>query len=193
LAFTILITVSAGTIVKEYRNQSQKVLVSPLIAGLSTSQRNSPPTIVDPGYYAGWQTFVNNYYGYKIRHPSEVSVKNSRNGDVVLQKDKSVNISIAQKILSPTDSINTAVETDIDEKQQKINNDFTLMESISPVAIGSQTAYTFSSQEYDDQMSYFYLPQDQNKYLFIIVKSGGQGSYDFPLSEKIIYSIEYLH
>lgn len=187
LALTALITVSVGTVVKESRNQGQKILISPLIAGTSTDTVDSSYS-TNPDYYNGWQTFVNNFYHYKIRHPADVTNKNSRNGDIVLQKGKAFSLNITQRSIAEKDTINTIIEKDIDQKKSK-NNLFTQTSDISPVAISSHTAETYSSLENNDEFLYFYLPQTSDKFLFVSIKSDGT---DDTLAEKIVYSLEFI-
>jgi len=189
-AFTVLITVTIGTIIKDLKNQDQISLVSPLVAGIYTEQTNIPTENIET--YRGWQVFVNNYFRYKIHHPSDVIVKNSRNGDITLQKSKAINISITQEQLSEHDALNTVIEADIDSKKSKLKNNFYLINNISPIALGSATALTFALEENGQKITYFYLPQEENNYLVISSKTADFSGQDFLTSEKIIYSIEML-
>jgi|WetSurMetagenome_2_1015567.scaffolds.fasta_scaffold38631_6 hypothetical protein len=192
LGISVFVTVSLGMFVKQYQKHDQISLVSPLVAGVSTDI----PTPSNHNYvgsdYLGWQTFVNNYTHYQIKHPSDVFVKNGRNGDVTLIKNKTINIYIAQGELSSKDTLNTLIEVAIDHKKSQLNNNFTLIGSISPIAIGSVTAQTFSSTENGHKASYFYVPQNTNKYLIISSQSDDPAGDDYLIAEKIVFSLELL-
>ena len=190
LVLSVLITVSLGSIVKNYQYQDKIKLVSPLVAGISTDV----PVTTDHGYtgsdYLGWQIFVNNYFHYRIKHPSEVSIKNGHNGDASLIKNKSIDIDISEGDLSTKDTINTIIEIDIDQKKTQLKNNYNLLNSISPIAIGSVTAQTYTSEENSQKIVYYYIPQENNKYLIVSNKSVDSNGDEYLTSEKIIYSLE---
>jgi hypothetical protein len=190
LAFTVLITVSIGTIAKELKNKKANGIISPTVAGIKTTNDTVFTDNVPDGQYLGWPIFVNNYDGYKIRHPSEVLVKNSRNGDVSLIKGNTIDIFITQNTLRENDTINTVIESDINNKKDQLGNNFHLLNSISPIAIGSVTAQTYISMEKNQKVSSFYIPQTENKYLLVTCKTENTLLEDYQTAEKIIYSLE---
>lgn len=181
LVFTILLTVSVGLLVKNTKINNKPQLVSPIVFNADASSSASMNEV-----------FVNNYYGYKIKHPSDVILKNSSNGDVSFQKSKSVNISITQDVLSESDTINSVIETAINEKSNQFKDNFNLINPILPIAISSATAYTFTSSEHGEKITFYYVPQNNKKYLLITNHSTQNGSADFLTSEDIIYSLEFL-
>lgn len=187
-AFSVLTTVGIGTIVKSVGNQNHVTLVSPLVAGINTEQAISSSSGQDS--YQGWQIFVNNYNHYKIRHPSDVIVKNNRNGDIGLIKNKAININITQKQLGEHSTLNTVIETDIDSQKNILKNNFYLLSNISPIALGSTTSYTYSSEENSQKYIYFYVPQDESNFLLIKNKVADFSGTDYLVSEKIIFSLE---
>jgi len=179
LVFTALLTVSVGILVKNTKIQNNSQLVSPLVTDADAS---STPSMTE--------IFVNNYYGYKIKHPSDVNIKNSRNGDVSFQKSNSINISITQSVLAESDTVDTIIETAIGEKKGQLKDKFSLKNNISPIALSAATALTFTSTENGENLTYYYLPQSDKKYLLITNYSPQDGSTDFLTSEDIIYSLE---
>lgn len=183
LFITALITVSFGTVIKKQKGDSQKELISPVVAGTSNTTN---PSI------SGWPVFVNNYYGYKIKHPSELSIKNQRNGDVSLVIEKSVNIFITQDTLSENETINTIIEKNIDKKKAELGEKFRLIYPISPIALGLETAQTYTSEENGQRTTYYYVPQKNGKFLLITNYSPSDGETDYLVSEDIIYSLEFF-
>lgn len=181
LVFTIILTVSVGILVKNTKIQNKPQLVSPLVAITTVSSSASMNEV-----------FINNYYGYKIKHPSNVDIKNERNGDVSFQKSKSINISITQSVLAKNDTINTIMETVINAKNSRLKDKFSLINTISPISISSATAQTYTSVENGENVTYYYVPQNDRKYLLITNYSPQNGSVDFLTSEDIIYSLEFL-
>lgn len=192
LVVTVLITVSIGLFVKKINDQNKKDLISPLVAGASISIIPSPSEIKNDISVFNWPVFTNNYYGYKIKHPADVNIKNRTNGDVSFQKTNSVNILISQDVLSEKDTVNTIIESAIDKKKADLKDKFTLLTSISPVALSSSTAQTYTSSENDENITYYYIPQKDKKYLLVSNYSPNNGSADYLTSEDIIYSLEFI-
>lgn len=173
--------------VKNYNSQEKIALISPLVAGANTTLPAETP--IGESIF-GWQIFVNNYYGYKIKHPSEVNIKNKRDGDVSLQKSKTINLSITQDILAENDNLNTNIEKTIENKKKEYKDKFSLINTISPISIGSVTAQTYSSIENGTHISYYYVPQKDKKFLIITNYSPNNGGLDYLTSEDIIFSLE---
>jgi len=182
LFFTILITVFAGTVIKELPHQDHLGLVSPVAFS----------TVGSPGDYPDWQVFTNDYFHYQISYPSDISLNNGLTGDVSLLKNKVLDITITQGNLAEKDTVNTVVEKAINTKKSLAKTNFSLLKSISPIALGSVTALTYTSLENGQQIVSYYVPQTQNKYLLITNTSPDTNNDDFYTSEKIIYSLELL-
>ncbi len=179
---TALATVSLGTVIKSQKTEQNQNLVSPTVAGANNSTNS----------VTGWQIFVNNYYGYKIKHPTAVDIKNKKSGNISLVKGKSINILITQDVLLENDTLNTAIEKNIETKKVEMKDKFILTNTISPIALGQDTAQTYSSEENGQKLSYYYVPQKDKKYLLITNLSPHDGGADFLTSEDIIYSLEFL-
>lgn len=192
LALTVLITVSVGTMVKIFQNVNFSKFVSPLVAGANISADQTISEATSQSSTLGWQVFVNNYYGYKIKHPSNVNIKNRRNGDISLQKTKVIDILITQNVLASNETVNTIIEKAIDARRNELGDRFSLTNSISPISLGSITAQTYSSFESGENITYYYVPQNTNKYLLIINQTPNQGGTDYLISEDIIYSVELI-
>jgi len=186
LLFSVLLTVSIGTAVRNYHSPQKQTLVSPLIAGENTSLLPETPA----NDLQGWQIFVNNYYGYKVKHPPDVNIKNKKDGNVSLQKTKTINLSITQGILTENNNLNTAIEKDIETKKNDLKDKFNLTKIISPISIGLETALTYTSIENEIPISYFYIPQKDKKFLMVTNYSPHNGSTDYLTSEDIIFSLE---
>lgn len=191
LVFSVLITVSIGTLVKKQSNRDTNNLVSPLVAGAKSSNFSDNSTSNDSPVL-GWQVFVNNYNGYKIKHPSSVNIKNKSNGDVSLYKTGSINLSITQNILLENEDVNTVIEKAIDKRKSELGESFSLVNPISPIALGSVTAQTYSSREGNGEYTYYYVPQEDKKYLIITNQTPNTGTVEYLTSEDIIYSLEFL-
>lgn len=190
--FSILITVVLGTVVKQLRSKDNQQLLSPLVAGDSISQNSSAPNQISEDPIANWPIFVNNYYGYKIKHPTNVSIVNKRNGDISLEKKESISLIITQDVLGENDTINTIIEKAIDAKKSDSTINFNILSNISPISLGSVTAQTYTSVENSANITYYYIPQKGNKYLIITNQTPNSGSADYLTSENIIYSLEFL-
>jgi hypothetical protein len=189
LVLTILVTVAIGTIGKKFKSEGKSELISPLVSGVSSSIDQA----VDKNTSIfGWQVFTNNYYGYKIKHPSDVKINNLKNGDISFEKSNLINIFITLEFLSKNDTIYTVIESAINEKSNSLKDKFNLVNSISPIAIGSVTAQTYTSKENGKSITYYYVPQKEGKYLLITNASSQDSSLDYLTSEDIIYSLEFL-
>jgi hypothetical protein len=187
LLFSVLLTVSIGTAVRNYHSPPKETLISPLIAGENTSLLPVAPT---GELFRGWQIFVNNYYGYKVKHPSDVNIKNKKDGDVSLQKTKTIDLSITQDVLAENDNLNTTIEKIIKTRKDESKSKFNLIKTISPISIGLVTAQTYTSIENGSSVSYYYIPQKDNKFLIVTNYSPYNSSSDYLTSEDIIFSLE---
>ncbi|HSV94884.1 MAG TPA: hypothetical protein VLH94_02870 [Spirochaetia bacterium] len=191
LLLSVIITVSVGIMVKKIKIETNKTLISPIVSGVSATKTSLSVTPTSTSI-SNWQVYVNNYYGYKIKHPPDINIKNKRNGDVEFQTSKSINTSIIQKTLTKNTNIHTILEKDIDIRKSELKDKFSIVNTISPIALGSVTAQTFTTKENNHYISYYYIPQNDNKYLLIANSSSENNSTDYLISENIIYSIELL-
>jgi hypothetical protein len=192
LVLSILITVAMGTVVKNFQADKKTSLISPLVSGITTSLESTSGEILNHEPTTGWQIFVNNYFKYKIKHPSDIKIVNKLNGDVSLQKSRFINLNITQGVLAENETINTTVEKLIDSKKNELKDNFKLINNISPIALSSSTALTYTSEENKENITYYFVPQKDNKYLMITNLSPDDGSENYLISENIIYSLEYL-
>lgn len=192
LGISLLFTVILGIVLKNVDTIGTNKLVSPLVSmkGKSFADLNTKDT--KPDLYPDWQEFFNNYNGYKIKYPRDVSIKNLQNGDIALQKDKSINILIVQGTLTENNSLDKMVEKEIEDKRNMLSDNFSLINGISPIALGSATAKTFTSNENGENITYYYVPQNDNRYLKITDSTPNNGQENYLVSEKIIYSINPL-
>lgn len=154
---------------------------APQTLGLSTNSVSSD----------SWKIYSDEKLGFRLKYPEGVQIKSVSEGSVLLSKD-SLSISISQNKLSSKDTVNTVAEQDVNSKMDKLGDKYRLIETISPIAIGSQTGVTYSSEELGKEITYFYIPQGF-KYLVIAnetteTKTGNLIS----LSDEIIYSLEFI-
>lgn len=184
LVITVIATVTIGIAAKKIKFQEKSELISPTVKETYDSYTNSTTDTSD------WKAFVNNYYGYEIKHPGELEIINKKNGDVRLQKDSSIIISITQNVLTEDGTINTLIESEIGAKQSKLGNQFKLSRNIEPIALGNVTAQTYSSKESSKNVTYYFVPQNDKKYLYITNETPESVNGDYFLSEKIIYSLD---
>jgi|GEM_PF-1554438 len=192
LVFSLLVTVSVGTLVKKVNSQKKIELISPLVVETNITPQSEVMGSKKEASVFNWPTFINNYYGYKIKHPLDVSVKNKRNGDISLQKSESINLSITQDILTENDTINTIIEKAITKRKNELKDKFVLINSISPIALGSVTAQTYTSSENGKVINYYYVPAKNNKYLLLINQTPNSNNTDYLISEDIVYSLEFI-
>lgn len=192
LVFSLLVTVSVGTLVKRVNFQKKSELVSPLVVDTNITPQPEIMGSKSNSSVFGWPTFINNYYGYKIKHPLDVSIKNRKNGNIDLQKSGSINLSITQDILAENDTVNTMIEKAITKRKNELKDKFTLVNSISPIALGSVTAQTYTSSENEKNITYYYIPREDNKYLLVINQTPSNNNADYLISEDIIYSLEFI-
>ena len=98
---------------------------------------------------------------------------------------------ISKGMLSGKDTINTIAEQSVNLKMEKMGDRFKLLETISPVSIGSLTGVTFTSEEYSKEITYFYVPQGLG--YILITNSTDTSDWDLlATSDDIIYSLELL-
>ena len=176
ILLSVLLTVGAGLAIKALSSKENSDLVSPLF---QTKNQD-------------WQIFVNNYFGYKIKHPSDVEIKNSLSGDITLYKPNSISLMITQKTLADTDTLDSVIKNDIAEKQLSSISPFSLTSNTSPIALGHVTALTFQANENNLNITYYYVPQTLSKYLIIVDQTQSGENNDNLVSESIVYSLEFM-
>jgi hypothetical protein len=192
LLLSIVLTVSLGTLIKNVKIVKKSNLVSPLVAGANTSLTEEDLYVTPEVSIFDWPVFTNNFYGYRIKHPSNVIIKNNKDGDIAFQKSKSVNILITQEVLGENENVNTVMENIINVKKNRLKESFSLINSISPIAMSSATAQTYTSEENGQRITYYFIPQKDKKYLVITNSSLQNGGVDYLLSEDIVYSIQLI-
>lgn len=139
---------------------------------------------------SGLNIYLDKIQGFQIKYPGDISIEKENNGSVVFTKE-GLSVVISKGILSDKDTVNTVAERAINQKVEKMGDKFKLLESISPVSIGSLTGVTFTSEENSKEITYFYVPQELG-YLLIV---NSTDTYDWDListSDDIIYSLELL-
>jgi len=139
---------------------------------------------------SSWKQFTDDGMGFRIKYPDGITAKKENSGSLSIAKDR-LSIIISSEILSGKDTINTIAEQDIDQKMNKLGDKFKLLETISPVSIGSNTGVTYTASEDSKEITYFYVPV-KTGYLLI---TNSTDIYDDKListSDDIIYSLELL-
>jgi hypothetical protein len=168
----------------------------PLITG-ETSIRNDPVTSPDTlgattnaSDSSRLNIYLDEKQGFRIRYPGDISIKKENNGSVIFTKER-LSVTISKGMLNGKDTINTVAEQSVNLKMEKIGDNFKLLETISPVSIGSLTGVTFTSEEYSKEITYFYVPQDLG-YILIINSTDTSDGDLISTSDDIIYSLELL-
>jgi len=183
-----LITIFAGTQVIISNSINIPHFSSPTVSKSSVLNIQNNQTLSVEKKEIDWQLFENNFHGYKLKHYNDVSLKNTRGGDILIERPNSIYILISQKSISKNYDLTKTIESDIFTKTN--NKSFLLLNNISPISIGLVTAQTFSSQENNELISYYYIPQKNNKYLLIKNKTPLSREEEYLRSEDIIFSIE---
>ncbi len=156
-------------------------LTTPVTLGLATTAAE----------FQDWLTYRDDKHHFQFRYPSYIQIKASSDGSLALTYN-SLQIYITPLTLSYIDTVNTMAEKDIDELQKKLGTEFKLLETISPIAIGSQTGLTYTTEVSGHEVTSYYIPQDKNYLLIENKTTENPGESFISLSDDIIYSLEIL-
>ncbi|KKT30857.1 MAG: hypothetical protein UW41_C0010G0048 [Candidatus Collierbacteria bacterium GW2011_GWC2_44_18] len=139
---------------------------------------------------SGLNIYLDKIQEFQVEYPGDISIKKENNGSVVFSKE-GLSVVISKGMLSGKDTINTIAEQSVNLKMEKMGDRFKLLETISPVSIGSLTGVTFTSEEYSKEITYFYVPQGLG--YILITNSTDTSDWDLlATSDDIIYSLELL-
>ncbi|KKT40433.1 MAG: hypothetical protein UX47_C0001G0032 [Candidatus Collierbacteria bacterium GW2011_GWA2_46_26] len=139
---------------------------------------------------SNWKQYSDRVMGFQIQYPDGITVKKENSGTLTVAKDRLI-VSISSETLPGKDTVNTVAEQDIDQKMNKMGDKFELLETISPVSIGSITGITYTAEEYSTEITYFYVPKATG-YLFITNLTDISDDKLISTSDDIIYSLELL-
>ena len=137
---------------------------------------------------SNWKQYRDENMGFKIRYPEGVAVKKTISGDIVFEKE-SLHLEISHEKLLGKDTVNTIAEQDVNQKMMKMGEMFKLLDTISPVSIGSITGVTYTSKENSQEITYFYVPLDMD-YLLLSNSTDTSNGALISTSDDIIYSLE---
>lgn len=160
-------------------DKDSKVLLVPETLGVSTASSS----------VTSWNLYTNKKLGFSLKHPPDVYLRSADDGTISISQKK-LNITISQHPLSAKDAVNTIAEQAINSKQEKLGSNFKLIDSISPIAIGSQTGVTFTTEESGKEVTYFYIPQGPNYLEIINFTQEDSSGRLVSLSDDIIYSLQ---
>ncbi len=185
----LLVVVSLALIGQRGKN-------SPSITGEPSIQSYTAPTpdtlgaTTNASDSSGLNIYLDEKQGFRIRYPGDISIKKESDGSVIFTKE-GLSVTVSKEKLSGKDTINTIAEQSVNLKMEKMGEKFKLLESISPVSIGSLTGITFTAEENSREITYFYVPQKLG-YL-LITNSTDTSDWDLiSTSDDIIYSLELL-
>ncbi|KKT68948.1 MAG: hypothetical protein UW64_C0006G0004 [Microgenomates group bacterium GW2011_GWC1_44_37] len=128
--------------------------------------------------------------GFQIQYPDGITAKKENNGSLTISKD-GLFITISSETLPGKDTVNTIAEQDINQKINIMGDNFKLLETISPVSIGSITGITYTTAEDSKEITYFYVPKTLS-YLLITNSTDTSDDKLISTSDDIIYSLELL-
>ena len=193
---TLLTLVTVVWTFAVYRNIDTKLVSGSVEPATPTSTplALAPKTLgiaTGPVETAGWKIYTNEKLSFRLRYFDGLQIKTSSDNTVSFTKD-TLNVSVSQHPLTTIETVNTVAEQDINSKMEKLGDKFLMLESISPIAIGSQTGVSFSTRESGKDITYFYVPQGIN-YLLIVNKTiDDSGGSLISLSDDLIYSLELI-
>lgn len=139
---------------------------------------------------SGLNIYLDKIQGFQVKYPGDISIEKENNGSVVFTKE-GLSVVISKGTLSGKDTVDTIAERTVNQKMEKMGDKFKLLDSISPVSIGSLTGVTFTSEENSKEITYFYVPQKLS-YLLIINFTDTSDQDLISTSDDIIYSLELL-
>lgn len=139
---------------------------------------------------SGLNIYLDKVQGFQMKYPGDISIEKENNGSVVFSKE-GLSVVISKGMFSEKDTVNTVAELAVNQKTEKMGDKFKLLETISPVSIGSLTGVTYTSEEYSKEITYFYVPQELG-YLLIINSTDTSDRDLISTSDDLIYSLELL-
>ena len=157
---------------------------------------NTPAVLsaTTPDDLGEWKKYEDTKSGYSLSYPGEFNLQNEESGIAIYKKDNDkqiILIDIKERSLVETETINTAAEKDINEKISKNPEKFSVSETITPIAIGSITAFTFKLVEISGENTYFYIPRGDKNFLEISIRGENNlSASEISLVDRIVYSLE---
>ncbi|HCQ30861.1 TPA: hypothetical protein DIU27_00565 [Candidatus Collierbacteria bacterium] len=139
---------------------------------------------------SNWKPYSDKVMGFQIQYPDGITAKKENNGSLTISKD-GLFITISSETLPGKDTVNTIAEQDINQKINIMGDNFKLLETISPVSIGSITGITYTTAEDSKEITYFYVPKTLS-YLLITNSTDTSDDKLISTSDDIIYSLELL-
>jgi len=187
-------TVLTGLLIVGYTlySNSNRYLVTGNSQVLSETV-DSPSIFYPEDQTANWISYIDGNLDLSFKHPSDVEVTKTEIEGLVIDSVKGLKVEINRFTIPRLKNLNTQAEMDIDNKIASHKNGFTLINSIEPINIGYSTGITYTVQESDFEMTYFYLPQKDNNYLLISSRNSLNDIYGIKETAlKIIDTLE-LH
>lgn len=155
------------------------------------SSTPAPETLGDntsnPPTGPAWRNFSDERLRINLQFPGDTDIKREKDGSLLLTHE-GIHITFMAGQIDGTDTLNTLAEKDIDKKKETMGGNFRLIDTISPIAIGSLTGITYSSEESAKVVTYFYVPRG-SEYLLITDRSDAD---KLSVSDNIIYSLILL-
>lgn len=185
VALLLVVAVAGWNLIFPKSSTEPEALISPNVPqtlGIST-----PVSSVS----SGEKTYRDDKLGFSLDYPADIVFKKISSNSISLTKGD-LNILLSQESLIDKDTINTIAENDINLKIDKMGDKFKLVDSISPIAIGSITAATFTSEENSKEITYYYVPQNPSYLLLTNSTQNNSGSDLISISDDIIYSLKLI-
>lgn len=141
-----------------------------------------------------WKKYDDKSLGISLSYPKNFSLKKEADIITIYKTDNAKQISlisIREREIKDTETVNTISEKDINQKLEKYPDKVTVSETITPIAIGSITAITFKLLEQAGENTYFYIPKGKNNFLEISTIGENNLSRDeISLVDRVVYSLE---
>jgi len=157
----------------------------------------SSPTISPTTALTNLKEYSNTDIGFSTKYSPEVKVTENLDGTVTFSRwgptqkiatelFDGFSININQGIIGANKDLKSLIEADIEQNTEQLSPDFKVTVPISPKYNG----FTYKADNVFGEVTYYYLPQTNDKFLLIssIVRDPGNLGFD-TLAESIILAI----
>lgn len=145
----------------------------------------------------GWKKVSFSNLGFSLSLPSDLKPINKNDGSIEIyqagigQKDNTnivdgLKINITQKQLPDAKSLSDQVDSDIALKKKALGKSFEINDSIGTAVVGEVEGVIYQALEASVSSTYVYLPQSNNKYLFITDNSMDSEGYTFQILAALV-------
>jgi hypothetical protein len=143
----------------------------------------------------GWAKYSDLKLKFTLEYPVGFDLKKGT-GTVSFFKKDSIGknteiIHITERDLAGIETVSTISEKDINEKATKNPDRVSILDTIAPISIGSITAVTFKLNENSSENTYFYIPQNDNRFLEVsILGENNLSPEEISQVDRTVFSLE---